>query len=320
MIAAILKENFSEWSPGLSQQRYYHYQWWQYSLPWAKRHLSYWAYASDDKPLASCKLYDLVMRHRSCNYRIAGIGAVFTPERLRGSGLGLKLLESMIDLCRQRGYDALMLNSDIDTAYYNKVGFTTLGHRNFALELSEEYVKKWTKQLDQRFSSGRDEFSKIKDVTLQDVPTMVRHHTRWLARRAYGFCRSEDYWHFKLSREQHLHRHSNLAWPKQEIIALNFEQHNGGYALFEQGARSIRILEIIGDEETQQSLWAQMLALALRRKIYHLRGWEGSAPTELKGVVTAERQWSRPMILPLNPALHNWLDTKPCPLIELDHY
>ncbi len=320
MIAGILRENFSQWTPGLKQGQYYHYQRWQCALPWGRRNLSYWAYTLEDDVLSSCKLYEMVYRSKSIDYKIAGIGAVFTAERNRGHGWALRLLEKMIALSREQGFDGVMLNSDIDPAYYERVGFSVLSSRDFTIRLSEDYVKRTVQDLDRRFSSARDEYSTIRDVTLKDVDAMVRHHRRWLPHRPYGVSRSEEYWAFKLSREMYLHKNSALAWPKQEIIALNFDKHNGGYALFEQGSKSIRVLEMIGSEETCHSLWGQLLRLALRRKINVLRGWEGSAPVELKGVQLSNRTWSRPMILPLNEKLNDWVRLKPCPLLELDHY
>lgn len=320
MVTNILRANFTQWSPGLTRERYYHYQWWQYSLPWSRRHLSCWAFADGDTVLSSCKLYDMTLRRRGVDYRVAGIGAVFTPEHFRGQGYAIKLMKHMIDLCKAREYDAVMLNSDIDPAYYEKSGFVQLGHTDFSLRFTDNYVKHAVKDLDRRFSSGRDERCNIRDLSLTDVSTMVRHHTRWLARQPYGFVRSDDYWHFKLARERHLHKNSRYAWPKQEIIALNFERHNGGYALFELGKYSIRVLEVIGNEETVQALWAQLLQVAARRGIHKITGWEASAPQELDGVEIADRKWSRPMMAPLRPEVEICTAIRPSPLLELDHY
>lgn len=320
MVAGILHDNFQQWSPGLKRGRYYHYQRWQYALPWARRHLSYWALAQDCEVLSSCKLYEMEFHSRSRNFAVAGLGAVFTAERNRGRGMALRLLEQMIELSRERSFDAVMLNSDIDPAYYQRVGFQLLSSNDFAIRPTEDYVKTSTKELERRFSSGRDELCIIRELGLDDIDTMVRHHARWLKQRPYGVIRSTQYWSFKLSRERYLHKHSALAWPKQEIITLNFGEPDGGYALFEQGTKSIRVLEVIGSEETCHSLWVQLLRLCLRRKITLLRGWEGCRPDDLKGLQISPRVWSRPMILPLNDALQEWVSIAPCPLLELDHY
>jgi predicted N-acetyltransferase YhbS len=320
MIRGILRDNFTHWTPGLKLDRYCHYQRWQFSRPWARKNLSYWALLQDEDVVSSCKLYEMNFRSRSKDYKIGGIGAVFTAERNRGKGWGHQLLEQMKDLCLERGYDAVMLNSDIDPAYYEKVGYESLSSRDFAIRVTEESVRRTVRDLDRRFCSGRDERLKVRDATPDDVPSMVRHHSHWLVRRPFGLLRSDEYWSFKLGREMYLHQHSSLGWPKQELITLNFEKSDGGYVLFEQGPRAVRVLEVVGSEETEQSLWAQLLQLALKRKTPLLRGWEGTAPEAVKGVHSSGRIWSRPMILPLTNELSVWAKQSPCPLVEMDHY
>ncbi|MBS2026243.1 MAG: GNAT family N-acetyltransferase [Deltaproteobacteria bacterium] len=62
--------------------------------------------------------------------RVLGIGAVFTPERLRKRGFASRLLHLAMEDARLRGHDCALLFSDIGTRYYEELGF-------FALESNE---------------------------------------------------------------------------------------------------------------------------------------------------------------------------------------
>jgi GNAT superfamily N-acetyltransferase len=76
--------------------------------------------------VASSKRYGLLVRAGGREARALGIGAVFTRESERGKGHAPALIRSMIREAKDLGYAAAILYSDIDTAYYARLGFIAL--------------------------------------------------------------------------------------------------------------------------------------------------------------------------------------------------
>ncbi|MBX9724138.1 MAG: GNAT family N-acetyltransferase [Candidatus Obscuribacterales bacterium] len=323
-IDAVLKENFKVWSPGLNRSQYRHYQWWQLQQPWGRKHLQYFGYFSDKgELLASCKLYRFEYQSRQKIYSVGGVGAVFVAERNRGHSYGLKMLESLIEKCREDGFDALTLNSDIDPEYYERLGFHLFDFEAFAIELNDVWLRYAIRQCDEISDKSLDESFVVRPVTSADYAEMCKHHLRWLAAQPFGMRRSLDYWSYKLGREKYLQQHSALNWPRQEIVTDNFEKYEGGYALLEQSGRYLRVLEVIGKESIKNSLWAQILRLAQRRQVKTIRGWNVMSPP-VRGVTVHQRDWSFPMICPLKEELSDemlaWTEFDPPSMLELDHF
>jgi hypothetical protein len=151
-------------------------------------------------------------------------------------------------------------------------------------------------------------------------PQMLRHYQRYLQRQPYGVVRSQDYLDLKIRRLQF--RIGIVPdFPEQEVITLNFDSPRGGYAVIEQDGDIMRVLEVIGTESIRAQLWQNILRNALLRQVKLIRGWEASAPEFRKFVRWTQRtEWSRPMMLPINPETDHWLDLNECPLLELDHF
>ncbi len=82
---------------------------------------------------ASCKRYERVLRCGERSYRAAGIGAVFTPEALRGRGYATALLGAFLDAERAAGSDLAYLFSDIHPVFYERLGFVALPSRTITL-------------------------------------------------------------------------------------------------------------------------------------------------------------------------------------------
>ncbi len=86
--------------------------------------------------VCSCKNYDREIRWGDASLRATGIGAVFTPERLRGHGFATAMLGSLLDAERDAGRDVAFLYSDIHPAYYERLGFIPLPSRLFTVRAS----------------------------------------------------------------------------------------------------------------------------------------------------------------------------------------
>jgi GNAT superfamily N-acetyltransferase len=83
--------------------------------------------------VASCKRYDRVLRCGERSYKAAGIGAVFTPDALRGRGCATALLGALLDAERDAGTDLAYLFSDVHPAFYERLGFVALPSRTITL-------------------------------------------------------------------------------------------------------------------------------------------------------------------------------------------
>jgi GNAT superfamily N-acetyltransferase len=83
--------------------------------------------------VASCKRYERELRCGERTYRAAGIGAVFTPEELRGRGYATALIAAFLDAERDAGTDLAYLFSDLHPAFYARLGFVALPSRTIAL-------------------------------------------------------------------------------------------------------------------------------------------------------------------------------------------
>lgn len=88
--------------------------------------LRYVGLVSDAGLVAASKRYGLLFRAGGHEARVLGIGAVFTKESERGKGHAPALIRAMIREAKDLGYAAAILYSDIDTAYYARLGFTAL--------------------------------------------------------------------------------------------------------------------------------------------------------------------------------------------------
>lgn len=89
--------------------------------------LRYVGLVDDDHGLvAASKRYGLLFRAGGREARVIGIGAVFTKEGERGKGHAPALIRAMVAEAADLGYAAAILYSDIDAAYYARLGFVAL--------------------------------------------------------------------------------------------------------------------------------------------------------------------------------------------------
>ncbi|MEP7125107.1 MAG: GNAT family N-acetyltransferase [Byssovorax sp.] len=76
--------------------------------------------------VAASKRYGLLFRVGGREARVMGIGAVFTKDSERGRGHAPALIRAMVAEAAELGYAAAILYSDIDAAYYARLGFVAL--------------------------------------------------------------------------------------------------------------------------------------------------------------------------------------------------
>ncbi len=125
-LTQILDETFPLWGEGLSRRGYEQWNLAQQRTPWGHRHLTRLALLDGDAVVATAKRYDLTMTINGRATRTLGIGAVFTPKALRGRGHATAIVEAMEAEARADGVEAALLFSEIGSAFYEKLGFTTV--------------------------------------------------------------------------------------------------------------------------------------------------------------------------------------------------
>jgi predicted N-acetyltransferase YhbS len=131
--------------------------------------------------VASCKRYDRVLRCGARTYKAAGIGAVFTPDALRGRGYATALLGAFLDAEREAGTDLAYLFSDIHPAFYQRLGFVALPSRTIALRPGA-------------LSAERIEVAVLADA---DAAAVRRVFGALDARRPFAFARAPLDWEWQ---------------------------------------------------------------------------------------------------------------------------
>jgi predicted acetyltransferase len=343
-VLQVLHETYRIWSPGLTKAAYHQYIWGQMTHSWSKNHYRYLVYKRNGSIAASCKTYELVMTARGREYRVLGIGSVYSRLQFRGTGAATAMLEELIESCTNQQYDGMLLYSEIGPEFYERLGFEELGAADFSIFKAGP---KHHGSLNEAVSTEPDTArpsgtaTTIQPVPLQydHIAWLARHHARWLRAEPYGCMRSELYWHYKLTKEKFLQKHSKLCWPTLQVIALPGDNDDSGYMIVETGGTTLRLLEVVGSENARLKLWRNLLQLSTESNYSRVRGWESGvkvlAPRfSLTSVLPdqsthdqyfapveySERDWGRAMVLPINQELENWHNELICPLLELDHF
>lgn len=175
------------------------------------------------------------------------------------------------------------------------------------------------------------------DTNPDTVDFVARHYMRWLRRRPFGVERSNLYFHFKIFRENFLAEHSQLSWPRIELVTINREMASG-YAIIEYGGRVVRILELVGDDETRRLLWIGIIRRARQLDAIRISGWESilfdlmpgfslaqfetidsSLTRSMRTLLFLDKTRGRSMILPLCKEVEIWPSVIPNPILEFDH-
>jgi GNAT superfamily N-acetyltransferase len=100
---------------------------------YGRRHYRTVGLFDGDVTVASFKRYERVMHDGPRRIHALGIGAVFTPERLRGRGYASVMLGHALDQAKAGGFDVAYLFSDIRPQFYEPLGFKMLASREISL-------------------------------------------------------------------------------------------------------------------------------------------------------------------------------------------
>jgi predicted N-acetyltransferase YhbS len=148
---------------------------------WGKRRFRTLGLRVRGELVASCKRYERVLRCGRNTYKAAGIGAVFTPEELRGRGYATALLGAFLDAERDAGSDLTYLFSDIHPAFYERLGFVPVPSRTIAMRAD-------------MLLSERVEVAALGD---RDASAVRRVFDALDARRSFAFARTPLDWEWQ---------------------------------------------------------------------------------------------------------------------------
>jgi hypothetical protein len=129
----VLPHSAALWSGGHSFADYAAEFGAQSASGFGRRRLRTLGLALDGGVVSSCKRYQRELRCGERTFRAAGIGAVFTPEAVRGRGYATAFLGALLDAERAAGTDFVYLFSDIHPAFYERLGFMRLPSRAIVL-------------------------------------------------------------------------------------------------------------------------------------------------------------------------------------------
>jgi predicted N-acetyltransferase YhbS len=120
----ILDLTYPIWNEGLTRRAYGQWNAAQLRTSWGREHLSRVALLDDTGTvLSTAKRYRLRARLDGTAVDALGLGAVFTPQALRGRGHASRLIETLVDEARADGAAFAMLFSEIDPVFYERLGF-----------------------------------------------------------------------------------------------------------------------------------------------------------------------------------------------------
>lgn len=138
LLERILDDTFPVWHEGLSRDAYSKWNRGQLRTPWARQHLQRFALVDGaGAHVASLKRYRHPVRVDGRDGWMCGIGAVITVPSHRGSGHATRLVEHVVEQSRQEGALVAGLFSEIGTAFYERLGFSTVAIDEVSVRVSK---------------------------------------------------------------------------------------------------------------------------------------------------------------------------------------
>ncbi|MFT3770851.1 MAG: GNAT family N-acetyltransferase [Minicystis sp.] len=251
--------------------------------------------------VGALKRYALLLREGdSAPIRAVGIGAVFTKPSMRGRGVASTLLGHVMSEARDLGYEAATLYSDIDPAFYERLGFVAVPARDFTIATADLPAR------------GALE---VRRAGPRDLPRLLAwYEAAWQKERPAFLrpARSAAIWRFfrwrgRLGGEwilRHRGRDAGYLMAGLDDPVRDLPEREDGLFWFDEAA---------APGVPQDRIWATVRMIAERARAAKVQGWISPAGMP-EGAARIARPESFPMIAPLSPALRvrtrrAWLDS-----------
>ncbi len=264
----ILDDTYPIWGEGLSRSGYGAWNRAQMATRWGRDHLSRVVLTDGDLRLASAKRYDFVIRAGDERVPAVGIGAVFTPEAMRGRGHARALIELMLEDAAERGCRCALLFSEIGPAYYEALGFRVVPRTLVSLDVI-------------RKPGAPATFVRSGDAA--DLPMIAEISARYAEGAAFALDRSAELIEFFMTRRR-LRAGLGPAGLRQVEFFVAEEGHRAvAYVFMTRGPGGV-VLEECGDRDPTGARIGSMLQVLA-----------GRAPAESAVSMTA---WLPPTLRP----------------------
>jgi GNAT superfamily N-acetyltransferase len=285
----ILDGTYAIWGEGLSRYAYGAWNRAQMSTEWGRTRLRRLALLENDTLLASAKRYDLSAIVDGANVPVLGIGAVFTPEPLRGRGHARALIELMVQEARARGCHYALLFSEIGAPYYEAMGFRVVPRHLVSIDV-------------QPMAGSPMTFVRSGETT--DLPAIAEISRRYAAGSAFALDRSWPFLAFVFARRRLLAGLDPTGERHVEFFVAEEGHRPVAYVFVTRGPRGA-VLEECGDlDPSGARIGAIVQVLAARHPTeppVRLTGWLPASiqPPQLllnRSVAAPEIMMIRPLL------------------------
>ena len=267
----ILEQTYPIWGEGLSLSAYRSWNRGQMATRWGRNHLHRIALIDGGDVLASAKRYDFEAQvalsgdrlRESVSQRgsvsqsgsqselvpVMGIGAVFTPEPLRGRGHARALIDLMIRDAEARGCRYALLFSEIGAAYYESMGFRTVPRAMQSIEI----VRK-----------AGPPATFVRSGEMADLAEIATINARYRADASFALVRSPEQIEFSFSRRRLL---AGLGPPGRRAVEffVSEEGHRPVAYVFITRGPGGTVLEECGDRDPSGARVGSMLQVLASR-------------------------------------------------------
>jgi ribosomal protein S18 acetylase RimI-like enzyme len=231
-VAAIYRESHALWGTGLTLQAY-RGLWDEISrLPWAVRHAEFLVWQGPaGEVLSSLKLYRPLVRVEGRVSRASVLGAVFTPRARRGRGHASRMLRAVLERIGRRSRAAVLLFSDIGTAFYARFGFHPL-----------PAMEHWGPIPD--VAGPQPDGWKFRDASGADLGRIREAHHASCLRRPLAVIRDEEHWEFLRARTRCFFARIDDPELRPRFLVASRRGRFAGYLVTVEGRGECSLREI----------------------------------------------------------------------------
>ncbi len=205
----------------------------------------------NDRVVTGLGSHPILYRVRGEEVRGIGIAAVHTLPDFRGRGFAPRVIEFAEQDQRASGMRMSMLFSDVDPAYYGRIGYQRCPAHHALVRVSE---------------SAAEEPLQLKSFDpLAEVSSIRELYHSAFRNAAFAIIRTEEY-------SQHLIARS----PQDEFLWLIDDQQRAGYARVRIDGKRMQLREaIVANDEPRLriALYRQIALLAKQRELPQVEGW-----------------------------------------------
>jgi GNAT superfamily N-acetyltransferase len=306
-MATVLRASHTVWGEGMSPDAYLAYNRTMKESRWGReRYRFILGIAAGDAIVAALELYSLEGELHGRSVRIAGVGALFTLPEHRGRGFAAALVETVLGRARRDRFGLALLLSDIDGAYYTRLGFSALpaGEASCVTALPAPWPGEpaWVSEADPlRGVPG------LRFCGPAEVEALGRLHEADESAAVLRLTRDRRSWEQLFLKTDAGRR----LRGEGETVFWIIDDHAGpaAYAVVRDRPGALRWLEHgarPGGERRLDDLFWAAIARARRRGLARLEGWSlpsGAAGKTLYPIARRARRRPLPMVRLLEPGL-----------------